>query len=691
MLTCPNCNKQLEDNVEFCDECGAKLNETPSCSECQNQVDADTQSEKTEEATPIVVENEEVQEAEALEALAEQNNEAVEDEKTKKSSKKLLVAGACGLVAVLAVVFLAFLLLNGKKTNYTLYIKDNELFYDNISKGDPLEVTKKFCNGIEDKYDGSMTPVVSRAASFSTLSENGKYLFFPDRLEKNTYSVNLYYRDLTDPDESPKKIDSEVVNYVVNKEATLVIYQTSDMNLYQYDIKEDDSEKIANNVRTFRVSDNGKKIFYINTEGSLYLQVDDKDREKIDREVRALMFVTEDFDTIYYRKEDSIYKKVKNKDEEKIVSDVSGVIEIYDSGELYFTKTEYVEYKLSDYLIDDMKDSDAAMKEPDEPYVWDYYDSDEWSAAYKKYEAEYEKYKEKLRRDDLRKLLDGRTAERSVSKLFYYNGKEEVLVSEGFVKCSGVASESQVIVYRACTQTEFEKVKLSQISSVYNIEQEMEDLMYLSPSKWYIAVESKSTLVEQEGVDKFYINNDGSVIYMQTGYNEGRDGELYRVNINKGKIGKAELYDTEVSFFVCGFVYDDHLMYFKEYYPADNKGDLYINKKKIASEVYTRSIFYVEEGEKVVYISDWDQEKKYGTLYVYENGKNKKVSEEVTEFDFTSNGDVLYLYDYSYKYGTGDLYVYKNGKKNKIDKDVAAIVSTYYKTHSSMDEYYWYY
>ena len=54
--------------------------------------------------------------------------------------------------------------------------------------------------------------------------------------------------------------------------------------------------------------------------------------------------------------------------------------------------------------------------------------------------------------------------------------------------------------------------------------------------------------------------------------------------------------------------------------------------------------------------------------------KTTKIGDEISQFEFSSEGKILYLYDYSTTYKKGDLYIYNKGKATKLDMDVSCIV-----------------
>lgn len=76
----------------------------------------------------------------------------------------------------------------------------------------------------------------------------------------------------------------------------------------------------------------------------------------------------------------------------------------------------------------------------------------------------------------------------------------------------------------------------------------MVEAALFSSSERYIAVKDTASVVEQEKeATNFIINSSGTVVYYIDDIpNEKSYGELYRISIADGVVGKAEVYDNDV-------------------------------------------------------------------------------------------------------------------------------------------------
>lgn len=664
MITCPNCNKEHEDGTKFCDNCGKQFAETIFCQNCGEQT-------STEFAF--------CQKCGA--SLSEETEFVNETEKKKfklpkfNIPKKLIAIGsACVAVVLVAAIVLSALFTGGAENNFVLYIKDKELFYTGIDKIKPFQLTQK----LDDS--GSMNnEELFEAANilgvYIHMTKDGKTIFYADKISE---SATIYCRSVNKPDQEPIKIDSEILTYSVSESGKLVTYLREDGSLYQHNLK--DKEKIDSEVSSFVVSSDGKKIGYLKEDGGMYLKNAGKDKEKLDSDVEIISYINEAMNTVYYIKEDALYKKVDGKEKEKIASDIDSVVKIYDSGEIYYLKSTNNEVSLIDYIEDDMKESDAAMVQPQSPQYpsyWEYDTYSEYERAYDEYEAAYEAYQtarqewyKKQNRDSLRQKLSQRKLENTAYTLCYYNGKEEKVLTDAYAKKYAVADENPVFVFSIYNQSAVAKVKLSEIEYLSEVEDMVEASLFSSAEK-YIAVNDSYSVIDQTDADNFKITDDGKAVYFIDNESETTDnGELYKISVSS-KAGKPELYDSDV--YAFELTSNGKILYFKDVKDG-GKGELYIDKQKVDYDVDMSSYKYIKDSDTIMYFTDVNDEGLNGTLKMFKNGKAVKIADDVTEYEVTPGGEILYLQNFSSKNCKGELYVYKNKKAQKIADDVVVIV-----------------
>lgn len=716
MITCPKCNKELSDGTNFCDSCGAQIPKTVFCSACGQSTNAEfafckncgaplNKNVATETPVQETPQKEITQNETPVQAMPVQD--APVKEKAKFPKKTITVA-AVAVAAVLVLVLLFSLIFGGNsQKGYAFYVKDGEMFVAEAKKkSDPWQLTERLA---EDGDADDLASSGYQYGRFTTVTKDGKYVFFPDKISDGDSGFNLYYKEVNKPKSEAVKVDSDVRSYKISSSANLITYvKGDDKKLYQCKIGKDSAEKIASDVQTYSVSKDGKRICYFNSEESVYLIDGKKEKEKIASDITNIAYINDDLSVLYYIKDEALYKQVIGKDKEKIASDIKFVINVYESGEVYYVKNADSDASLMDFVDDDMKAKDDAITEPKYPtypdapkypsYA-DYGNYDAYSAAYDEYKKEYDKwqdqcdkmreeysqarsaYYEKQTRDRLRENIKARSFEYTSYTLCYYNGNEEIVITDsaaGSMRLSyTTASDKAVISYEAYSLDSFEKVKLSEITTASEVETAVKEVFNSSKER-YIAIKETPTLIEQEKeIVSVRMNSEGTVVFYVDNTDDDDHGDLYCVTL-KNKVGTPEIYDTDVYSGICYFTGENDITYFKNY--KESSGDMFINKNEVDADVYIYSIENYSDMGKTFYMTDWDSSKSYGTLRVYNGKKAETVADEANDFYVLPDETVLYMTEFSTKYYKGELNVWNNGKTRKIDDDVSCIVHATYLT-----------
>lgn len=530
MSTCPNCNKELSEGTVFCDGCGTQVPQTVFCPACGKQTPANF-AYCQECGAPI---------AQPKKAPAK-----------KGLPKNALMLGGIAVAVVAVLVVVCCLIFGGGSSDpvFGLYLRDGELAYNALKGGKGFDVT--------GDYNGA-----AEGISTVMLTDDGKYLFYPDK-----DSGSIYYRDVTNSKGEATKVDSDISEYEINSDGSLITY-LKDGKLYQRKRGSDDKNKIAEEVSRFYSSNDGKRIIF-KTADNWYLKVEGKDKEKICDATSTELQFNKAFTVFHFVDEEhNLYKKEAGKDKVKLVTDVVDVLYLYESGECYY----------------------LAQKSEEDP-----------------------------------------------TTLYYHDGKEAKKLADNYYDWRTRSSETPILIYET-RDAEAESGEL------------------------FIDVKGNSTELKQEKkAQGFDIDDSNSVvIYLDDIDDETGMGDLYRFEISGNKPGEVKKYDEDV--YTASFLPETKdIAVLKDY--KNNKGDLYVNKKKVDTDV--SSIKPV--GKKMAYMMDWNSEKSEGTLKFWDGGSSKKIADDVSnKFVLLADGRVLFIYE-------GDLYQWDGGKPKKIDEDVTAI------------------
>ena len=632
----------------------------------------------------------------------------------KPLNKNLIIIGAAAAAAVVLIIVLLFIFLGGKGGQNYLYIKDGEINISN-NGAKAWELTDSLL------YDNTIGLV--------KISDDGNRIFYPDRNA-------LYYKNPNDQKAEGVKVASGIECYDIDAGGNNVLYKTNGGDLYKYSVSADDKSKVGSNVSYYYCSKDLSKIAFLTTDNVLYVKYGEDDKVKVDSDVTG-WYVSEDYNTFIYIKENSLYKKTVSTDEkEKIATDVNSIENVYFDGgvKLYYTKKVENTINYWDVVTDDLADSDAKMTEPvspeypeyptrgaypDYPYSFDYdneedykkakeeyekkkkevdeaydkareeYDKavDEYEKAREKYWDDYSAYNEKLNRDELREKLKTQTTTTTTYSLYFYNGTEETKlcdnVSDDYrTGYCDTASEAPVIVYNQLPDSAVSvKVKMSEISSVYDIEYAITNSMDSADveTKLFIASEATANEVTISDISSYRLSNDGSTIYYTIADSDSSEySDLYKATVSGGAISG----ETEIDKDIANnnfFVFEDKVMYAKEYDSENSTASMYVDGTLIDDEIYYYSGVNVQN-DTYYYFTDYNETSGKATLMCKKSGGEAvKIKDDVSEFLLCADGSVLYMYDYSNTSNRGELYLYRNGNSEKLDDDVSQIVAIYNK------------
>ena len=265
--------------------------------------------------------------------MSEENQQQEKPQKKRfKPTKRFIVGSIVLSIAVISIVVAAFLLSDrDKRPNYGLYVKNGALYYTNLGSN-TFRVTSNLT-----ATDSSLPNVDYDLRYCATLSDNGKYLFFPENMTisgEDVQTFDLCYQNVSKKERETVRVAENVTEYHISSDAMTVTYLT-DSGLYQYQLKPATSNLLCKNVYDFEAADNGNSLVYLTATGELYAQNPGSSKIKIDNHVDEILHVADDFRSVIYRQENSIHKWTTGKGETEICADAISWF-VYPSGKALF-------------------------------------------------------------------------------------------------------------------------------------------------------------------------------------------------------------------------------------------------------------------------------------------------------------------------------------------------------------------
>ncbi|MDQ0089475.1 putative nucleic acid-binding Zn-ribbon protein [Paenibacillus anaericanus] len=656
-------------------------------------------------------------------------------------TKKPLIYGAAllGLILICGVAWSIFASSSSQSSPPLVYIKDFELNLSVDKQDRPITATKKWMDMDEEtrkEIDLSSSGEETRTSDTSfyklgesiyfwvKLNERADRMFYLSKISEDG-TASLFYSDPTKLSKSKDGVESfdqgvrissnlninQFNPFQITRNGDYALYlknyEDQSGSLYLYNMKEE--ILIDNNVAdNYYFSEDESSIIYMKVmdddTSDLYIKSLDSKREKvkIDSGVAQIINYSSDLKKIYYTKSNddlessnyySLYVKEDGKDKRKIISDYSGMESSSMTDEFFFTRTTMNSTKLIDFVEDDMAASDLNITEPvysDFEYESTY--TDYWGYTYTTTDVDYDQYylaydlyQDKLDRDTLRSDLEYEELSTITKQLFLYaGGKEKEVSSElAWVNYADAATKSVIYVKSETVKSPTDKMKLSEISSIYDVKDRYETNSSNSSSKYIVLNGGTEQEMSEDASEsyRFTFSEDGKKLYYSENENdnESTSGTLVVWDVLEGKLSNRKVIDENVEQYM--FV-NDIIWYYKDV--KDDKGELLTysedgKKVKIAYDVQLGNTTVYPEDDVVLYMTDFNTKRLMGSLFMKQGDKSTKISDDVSFYNYNKVSRLFYVSDYRLKNGAGDLWEYRGKDEKKlIDSDVQTMLPIQY-------------
>ena len=608
---CPDCGEPIVPGAMFCMGCGRK-NAQPGDSGVPSGTDAAVPPTTMQQAAapayaqqpatpPTPMQQAAVQPQQQYQQPQPQPPQPQAQSEKKPFYKNIaVIAIAAAVVVVLATA--GFLLGTGKISfggggaadsrtynrnyDYIAYIKDGELKISGFKSLAAFEATADLTSGTSRAQSASM---YSNTIGLVQMPKNGSRVFYPDKFASDG-SFNLYTRTIAGGGKTPgnaERIDTDIRGgYRVSEDGRNIFYIKGDAKtLYTHNLK--DKTKIAGDVTEFIIDKTGSKLYYTDINKSLYFKAKNAaTAEKVDSD-SEVVGASPDLSTIYYTKDQTLYRRKQGDMKVKITSGVSNVLRVYDSGEIYYVKES---------------DSDKG----------------------------------------------------TVYTLFYYDGAAESKLGAGlsFEMQLAVCATKPVIAYSVKPEKEKDPANRLAVKGVDS------------------SVEVSKTFSYPR------INYEGTKLYYIDDFNDSRSaGDMWRADITNSGLSQAAMIYEGVSAFRT--MRKGEVSYFSEPNKDGTAAELYLDGKIIDSDVLVGSNYEIAETGSIIYYTDFNKNKNRGALKIYADGKPIMIADDVADFVTFGAKSAAYLVVEGSS-SSGEVFRFDGSKDRKqIDGDVIMLIPVF--------------
>jgi len=466
--------------------------------------------------------------------------------------------------------------------------------------------------------------------------------------------------------------------------------------------KEPEKNKIDSEASIVKAFPNSKKVFYLKDD-SLYVKENKEDKTKIASDVTRVVSVVDE-KSVYYLKSEGMKNTLDKFIDDDYAEIDKNIVEpaypSYPDEPKYPNTADYVYYLLvSSYWGNEYNEELDEWGYWREEIDWELYyeaveqykkDYEEWenecNRLREEYNLAYSLYEDKLLRDMLRAEFMSEANAISYSKfiLYYWSeGTEKEIVRDVAYDSpsTGLLAYSTKVpaaVYQKYNDTEIAALKLSDLIakngySTILIYADVLKNLESARSKQddiFIAYKDKEYKIAAQNASRWDISDDGTIYFLDEYESDKKSGVLKSVKISGKGIETPVAVDEDVSDYYL--LNGRKLIYCKDM--EDGSGEIYRERKKLATNVYFDSLYSLEDSDMLFYLTDYDQDKEEGTLYCRRGDGQTKIADGVYQYVPVNEKKVLYLTDYNTEKRRGELVIYQGGKKrDTVDTDVTYI------------------
>ncbi len=588
--------------------------------------------------------------------------------------------------------------------DYVMYEKEGLIYFQTMGSEDATQLNT-------EPFDDSNFGAATTFQYNFKISDNQKRIFYKEISGIGDFFGTLYYRDVLSDGKlsDAKKIADEVSEYNVSSNGQIVNYVAEQGGIYHFDIQKSKTQKLSDTAFSFTMSKDGKRLIYSENNGEksvTFEQEIGKNRFQVGDKFMSPVKHDPDLTEYYYFAEGEVGHRIFGSEGKVIADDVYRIIQIYDSGEMYFMRVVRGASVVEefDFLNDDMVEQDEkyeSVARPDFPDV--NADEVEW-AEYRIALAEFNRSDAKNLRDDFRARMErGSGVFTDNLQLYYYDGEKEHFVAEYLSPISSdlrdlrqyAVSKAQPMIAFSSFDHTTNSVRLSEANQWHSMENMVQDILELA-SMPMIAKGAEAQKIESDlgnsTSKSFVFSADGKTLYYFFGEMEPVfHQDLYEISIGDSA-GKPQLAQEWVYPHGLRSYENGDLLYVTERdldatmlvnlsreilmqgIGSNIERNIVLNGKVIAENAFP----YWTSNDRAEILYRQSEERGFvGKLFLYKDGENIFIDDEVAKAMTNQAETIFYMKNLDEDYMKGDLYVHKDGENKLIATNVQYVDPTF--------------
>ena len=593
----------------------------------------------------------------------------------KRGKYWLIPAGILAVLLVTAGIFAAKHLLTPTGQSYCAYISDQDLTLLNQSQRNGSEITLE--EGIGQWTD----------ANFDT---GGKYFYFWNHYNYTdalSTTADLYRVDPSklrgQSDRAASNIEKIAPKAIIDETEILsddrIVYSSYDnptsaistISLQMYD--KGQTIDLAKNVGSLTYQDTiNHYVQYEN--GLLFCRNGDlycydfaaQMPEKLASAIYELLYFSQDLSDIVLSKLNAdgvtytIHRGNPSDGFQQIITDASAVLDVNDSGTIYYTKTESTEKTLYDYVIDQTFQSDSQVAAPSlSEYTYPSSDSTSWIDA-QAYSEAYTAYEAVRQRNELRQELKSQVLTSSTTDLYVYTEGETTCICDNVAPYDTQVCPDGLVVYVKERPDPTAELKLEEIEMASDVSTWLRAYYLNTPTTFQYcfsdATPRSLDMLEHREELSYVWKNENSIVFRSSNPDTYGD-TLICYTIQDGQLVSPKTIDSNA--FPYYYEATPDCLYYFSNYSAElidpfESADLYCwDGETTTAIVHDISSYQRYEDDTLLYFEDPISEPNASDAFIWKNGEKQQLAEGCEQVLRVGDDEWLYIADHTLFYRKG--------------------------------------